>query len=261
MTHDEQYGPCVIRGSHHKRAKVKFTRQHLRAGPRRHTENPDHLRHLALESRINRYIAELKTCPLSGTDYVTYAIIERIRAVGQSDRQLPFYVGQTSNLARRARQHFKAGGQPTKDSVSVYGRMYRIMQSFQMPQFEILERKATLAASLLSESMWVQRMRAQGHAVTNQWAEHQPGKFKGSVPAKRLWGCTLRQALIDNLQLSISCQQCGNTLPLPLEQIAAIVLLTTTLQEIRSGFCCPQCQAVPCLKVSAFCGTADEGDG
>jgi hypothetical protein len=228
---------------------LKHSRQHWTIKLRRNLDNCDYLQHLALETKIMRYIGELNSCPLNGTDYVTYAIKERIRSVGLPDHELPFYVEQTSNLGRRALEHFKEGAWPTTDRRSVYWRMHQILKAYRVPVFEVLERTTTLTSSLRSESTWVQRFIEEGHAITNQWTEHKPGKFDGRVPAKRIWAFTLRQALLDGVSLAIDCKKCGCSLDLPLEDVANVARLQTTLHELRSTFRCPQCGATPCLRV------------
>jgi hypothetical protein len=231
---------------------MKVTRQHFRAKRTRNVQNWDSVRHEELEIKIRRQIRQLKACPLNGTDYVTYVIKDRVREVGKADVEVPFYVGQTSDLGRRALEHFKAGGWPTTDEASVYWRMYQILAAYRMPVFDILERTPTLATSLLSESSWVQRFISEGYVIWNQWSEHRPGKFAGVVPSKRLWTFTLREALMDDLRLSIGCRACGHVLDLPLEAVAQVAPLSSRLCDIRNRFRCPNCGAARCLRLSAF---------
>ncbi|MBB3220691.1 putative RNA-binding Zn-ribbon protein involved in translation (DUF1610 family) [Massilia umbonata] len=205
-----------------------------------------------MEEKIRRIVREFHACPLNGTDYVTYAMKERVRRVGKPDLEVPFYVGQTGDLGKRSLQHFKCGGQPTKDTASVYWRMYQIMRDYRIPVFEILERTQTLSASLLSESKWVHKFIGDGFQIYNQWDEHRPGKFSGSVPAKRLWGATLRQALMDNLRLSVACPKCGFQLELPLESIATVAPLDIQLLELRKTFRCPRCDETACLRLASY---------
>lgn len=182
--------------------------------------------------------------------YVTYAIKEPLSIRRHADDGIPFYVGQTSNLARRARQHLLRGGAPTNDQESVYWHIYRLLATDRIPRFVVLERTTTLASALESETRWVQRFLEQGYVLANQWSEHKAGKTKAVVPTKRLWAFTLAEALADDLKLRIACRRCKTCLLLPLGTLIEVASPTTKLQDLRRTVSCPNCGFVPCLGVS-----------
>lgn len=202
-----------------------------------------------LQGRIERYLQLLAAEPPAG--YVTYAIKEPVASARHADDGIPFYVGETTNLARRARQHLRRGGSPTHDRHSVYWHIYRLLAAERLPRFVILERTASRAASLQSEAQWAQRFLEQGHVLANQWTEHKAGKARATVPGKRLWSFTLAEAAADGLTLRVECRRCKTSLPLPLASVMAAAPPATRLGALRLAVGCPACDFVPCLRVAA----------
>lgn len=202
-----------------------------------------------LQSRIERYLKSLSAEATVG--YVTYAIKEPVSAWRHLEDGIPFYVGETSNLARRARQHFLRGGAPTNDRQSVYWHIYRLLAADRIPRFVVLERTTTRASSLESETRWAQHFLEQGYVLANRWSEHKAGKNKVLVPSKRLWAFTLAEALADDLTLQISCRRCKTSALLPLESVMKATRPTIKLQDLRRTVSCPSCGFIPCLCVSS----------
>jgi hypothetical protein len=93
--------------------------------------------------------------------FITYLIID-------PRNNLPFYVGQTSNLEKRIHNHIRQDNRRR-----LYKKTITSIQSVGLePVFKQVDIQLTKADSLRSETEWVKQLASQGVRVQNGWREH-----------------------------------------------------------------------------------------
>lgn len=95
-------------------------------------------------------------------EYVVYLIIDPVT-------EEPFYVGQTSNLERRQRQHL---GRANHDCKRAAAKIAQILDAGMTPAFKVVDTCDSEKASLDAEKKWVEHCAARGITVWNRWREH-----------------------------------------------------------------------------------------
>jgi hypothetical protein len=204
----------------------------------------------AFLARIERHLARISELGRGG-EYATY-VIKDPRGGDPRDQTDgdPFYVGQTSDLGRRARQHFRKGGAATNGGSATATRIHAILAAGKMPVFEVVEWALTRAASLESETRWAKKLRKAGYDLTNRWSEHRSAHLAAQpIPIKRLWNFTLEQAENDNIAVRIHCVRCGLEQPLPLGDLISRSRATLSLADVRRVIVCPNCGNRPCIEI------------
>lgn len=101
-------------------------------------------------------------------EYVTYGI--RYPEGGDF-----FYVGQTSNFPARRKAHLRlAKKRPNYGAgfENIKSRMYDLLSEGLVPEIDILEVCPDEAASLASETRWVETLARSGHPLLNRKKEH-----------------------------------------------------------------------------------------
>lgn len=86
------------------------------------------------------------------------------------------YVGQTVDFEKRKRAHLRL----RRNGPYNYGagfeniktRMYDLLSSGLIPEFQILEVCSDEAASLASETTWVKQLKDENHPLLNRWRGH-----------------------------------------------------------------------------------------
>ena len=94
--------------------------------------------------------------------YIVYLIIDPV-----TDE--PFYVGQTSDLERRQRQHL---GRANHDCKRAAAKITKILDAGMTPAFKVVEMCNSEQASLDAEKKWVEQCTARGITLWNRWKEH-----------------------------------------------------------------------------------------
>jgi hypothetical protein len=140
---------------------------------------------------------------------VTYAIHDPTRSDeirGHHDG-LIIYVGQTKEFRKRIRKRMRdAGTAVRRPRDRIDGASYDIMARGGVPRFSVLEEAPSVLDSLVSETNWTKRLRAQGYPLLNQWTEQ---KFGGAeidrktVPHDWLWRMTAADAILSNIDLLV----------------------------------------------------------
>ncbi|MBD2842609.1 GIY-YIG nuclease family protein [Erythrobacter rubeus] len=141
--------------------------------------------------------------------YVVYLIYDPSRRdpYGQHPG-LPLYVGETSELAKRFKNHMRSalGLQGTKGSV--HNEIYRMAQNGALPGIIILETCKSRADSLEAEIHWAQKLLHQGYRLFNRM----PGQAKAvnehqyrPKQRDRLWRMTLAEAYAAKIAMSLRC--------------------------------------------------------
>ena len=98
--------------------------------------------------------------------FVTYAIID-------PKTKLTVYVGQTSDFAKRRRQHettFRLKSRQRSGSLKRW--LQDLHKAKSKPKFLVLEVVETEAESIDSENKWVEKFAAIDHPLLNGWSEH-----------------------------------------------------------------------------------------
>lgn len=200
---------------------------------------------------------KLKQLPADGPEagYVVY-VIKDPRDGDPCDWTdgTPFYVGQTHNLRRRAKQHLRDGG--SAESIHpLHRRLYAILQSRRVPIFQVLYRTTTRLQALETERQWALKLMAEGHPLTNEWLEHRsPASSIYSdgtgVPTHRLWDFTLKDAKLSGLDLKIECPRCGLSEAFPVNSVIARSRPEIRLHQIREAIRCPRCSSTSCVEIA-----------
>jgi hypothetical protein len=166
---------------------------------------------------------------------------------------MPFYVGQTSDMGRRAKKHLADGGSAEAKS-PIYRRVYEILQQQMIPRFTVVETVVTRLAALEAERKWALKLNAEGYCLLNEWAEHRVRPLKSyadgtSVPTMRLWGMTVIEAKDSGIRLAIQCRRCKTALDLPMEHVCKRCRPVTSLLDLKSAISCPNCGTQQCLEI------------
>ena len=141
---------------------------------------------------------------------ITYAIHDPTKPdqIGGHPEGLIIYVGQTKEFGKRVRKRMRnAGTAVNRPRDRIDGACYDIMARGGVPRFSVLEEVSCVLDSLVSETNWSKRLRAQGYPLLNQWTEQ---KFGGAeidrrtVPHDWLWPMTAADAMASNIDLVIA---------------------------------------------------------
>jgi len=148
-----------------------------------------------------------------GLGYVVYAIRDPTRMDERRHHEQgpPIYVGQSKQIAVRANDHLRDGGEGYASSRCKAGLLKRIMKQWRVPKFEILDSAPTHVTSLIAETVWARRFVWLGYELANKWPEHrtkEPPRGLLSVPEKRLWNLTVAEAIEDEVALHLECRAC-----------------------------------------------------
>ncbi|MFD1626638.1 hypothetical protein [Azospirillum griseum] len=207
---------------------------------------------LPLQEKIERRLTDLAAAG-QGSPYWVYVI--RVPTTGDRHDWTtgdPLYVGQTENVARRARQHLRAGGEASERGASaLYRHLHRIMADGAVPVFELVEPAGTRLAALAAETRWALRL-GRHFGLYNDWPEHR-GKSNGplfgasGVPVFRVWTLSVEEAEADDITLNIQCPQCRLRLDLPYSALRRVCSVGTSLLNLRHAVTCPGCGRKPCL--------------
>lgn len=106
-----------------------------------------------------------------GAPYAVYALLDPIdqettEGASQFDG-IPFYVGQSSQVEIRLRQHFRSSRKLEGDSQMVHRRIADMLAAGRLPRLAILEIARTRSQSLMGELRWGQHMMRAGFALAN----------------------------------------------------------------------------------------------
>lgn len=141
---------------------------------------------------------------------ITYAIHDptRIDHIGGRADGLIIYVGQTKEFRKRIRKRMRdAGTAVRRPRDRIDGACYDIMARGAVPRFSVLDEADCVLDSLVSETNWSKRLRAQGYPLLNQWTEQKFGGLeidRSTVPHDWLWPMTVADAIASNVDLIVS---------------------------------------------------------
>lgn len=118
--------------------------------------------------RQARYEAE-------GAPYVVYALLDPGEpglqfAMGPFNG-IPFYVGQSCEIERRLRRHFRKSQKLNPDSQMVHRHIAGLFAIGRLPRLAILETAQTRSQSLMAELRWGQRLMRAGYQLANTSAD------------------------------------------------------------------------------------------
>lgn len=106
-----------------------------------------------------------------GAPYAVYALLDPTdQGTAQGASQfdgIPFYVGQSSQVEIRLRQHFRSARRLAGDSQMVHRRIADMLAAGRLPRLAILEIARTRSQSLIGELRWGQHMMRVGFALAN----------------------------------------------------------------------------------------------
>lgn len=175
--------------------------------------------------------------------YVIYAIRDPTRSdiIRGHPHGPPVYVGQTGELRTRVENHMRDGGGGSTDNGCKTGRLKQIIDQWHVPKFEILDRAPTRLTSLIAETVWARRFVWLGYELANQWPEHRTTERPeglASVPRERLWDFTIRNALEDEVRLTLECRRCDILDDVDLSDRPPTVLLKSVRSlKLKCGLC------------------------
>lgn len=106
-----------------------------------------------------------------GAPYVVYALLDP----GEPGMQFaegafngtPFYVGQSCEIERRLRRHFRKSQKLNPDSQMVHRHIAGLLAIGRLPRLAILEAVQTRSQSLMAELRWGQRLMRDGYELAN----------------------------------------------------------------------------------------------
>jgi hypothetical protein len=91
--------------------------------------------------------------------YVIYAIRDHtsVDHRRQHEHGPPIYVGQTKQIATRANDHMRDGGESYASSRCKAGMLKSTMMKWRVPRFDLLDTAPTHITSLIAETTWARR--------------------------------------------------------------------------------------------------------
>jgi hypothetical protein len=114
--------------------------------------------------RQARYEAE-------GAPYVIYALLDPgepgLPFTEGPFNGMPFYVGQSCEIERRLRRHFRKSQKLNPDSQMVHRHIAGLLAIGRLPRLTILEVVQTRSQSLMAELRWGQRLMRDGYELAN----------------------------------------------------------------------------------------------
>lgn len=212
---------------------------------------------LPLDGKLARMLQRLGA-EAEGSPYWVYAI----RDPFTGDRRDwttgdPFYVGQTNDPVRRAKEHVVAAGSTEGEArLEHRERIQAILQQGRVPVFGLLEPARTRLAALAAETRWVRRLRREGFEILTCWGEHlrdEDGEAAfgdTGVPVSRVWSLTLAEAAEGGVGVGIGCDACGMEMDLPLDLLMQRSKPTTRLSAVRDVLNCPNCGRGHALQIA-----------
>ncbi len=186
-----------------------------------------------------------------GAAYVIYAIRDPTKVDQRRHHEdgPPVYVGQTKQIATRANDHMRDGGESYASTRCKAGMLKSIMKKWRVPKFDILDTAPTHLTCLIAETTWARRFAWLGYELANKWPEHrtsEPPKGLHSVPTVRLWNLTTREAIQDEVSVHLECRPCGMRQGIDLEGLRD----DTPLRSLRSlRLTCSACGG-PLLRIT-----------
>ncbi len=118
--------------------------------------------------RQARYEAE-------GAPYVIYALLDPgepgLPFTEGPFNGIPFYVGQSCEIERRLRRHFRKSQKLNPDCQMVHRHIARLFALGRLPRLAILETTQTRSQSLMAELRWGQHLMRAGFQLTNTSAD------------------------------------------------------------------------------------------
>ena len=140
---------------------------------------------------------------------ITYAIHDPMQPdyIGGHLDGLIIYVGQSKEFSKRVRKRMRSAGTAVRRPRDrIDGACYDIMARGGVPHFSVLDEVSCVLDSLVSETNWSKRLRAQGYPLLNQWTEQ---KFGGAdidrwtVPHDWLWPMAAADAIASRVDLIV----------------------------------------------------------
>lgn len=141
--------------------------------------------------------------------WITYAIHDPTVPdhIEQRPEGLIRYVGQTKNFGKRVKKRMSTAGKAVRRPTdNIDGLLWDVMARGPAPRWSMLEEVGSAIDSLVSETNWTIKLRAQGYPLVNQWAEHKLGTLeidRYQVEPKRLWQITTEDAIGSAVDLVI----------------------------------------------------------
>lgn len=124
---------------------------------------------LALYCRIEN-VADLAEKQSAGSPYVIYAILDPSRPdpLGKF-RSLPIYIGLTSQISRRVKQHFRraAKNQFGRNRISV--QLRKMLLANVVAEFEVVDHLDNKIDAIIAETLHAQGLLRAGYTLCNQW--------------------------------------------------------------------------------------------
>jgi hypothetical protein len=213
---------------------------------RRYTRDP---RLRAFQAQIRAEVDRIGSLA-AGQGYVVYVIHDPSLKDnrGRFTHGPPVYVGESKQLRVRANDHMRDGGGGSTDTGIKTGRLKQIIGKWVVPRFEIVDSAPTHLTALIAETVWARRYVWLGYDLANGWPEHRTRERPhglASVPLGRVWDFTVAEALEDEVGLSLRCEKCGVSAPVPLDTIEP----QTKLSALKSlKLTCKSCDA-PLLRI------------
>jgi len=103
--------------------------------------------------------------------YVVYALLDPGEPGVQFEEGpfngTPFYVGQSCEIERRLRRHFRRSQKLNPDSQMVHRHIAGLFAIGRLPRLAILETVQTRGQSLMAELRWGQRLMRNGYELAN----------------------------------------------------------------------------------------------
>lgn len=129
------------------------------------TTNPRVLIKSQIDKLAEQFRLEVKTSP-----YVIYMILDPTQPDPKGQHQgLPIYVGVSSQIHHRLKQHFRAAGASEPGNRALYQLLGRLLQQQILVKFEIVERLDNKRDAMIAETVHAQRLLAAGYRLMNSW--------------------------------------------------------------------------------------------